>query len=608
MSSVDVEKDTAAPPGDAERSEVKRNILYTVSEVPPWYLCILLGFQQFLTAFGATFSYPILMAPFLCLAGDSVGLSEVISTVIFVSGISTLLQTTLGVRLPIIQSISYSFITPVISLMSIREWQCPYTDASANQTSLPEVGSEEHKSMWQARLAEVQGALLVSSLFQIVIGFSGLMGLLMNFIGPLTITPTIALIGLSLFEAASDKASSQWWIALTTIALIALFSQYLRNVRVPCATYSRQDGCSRTSLQLFNLFPVLLAIVSAWVICVILTVTGALPDDPKGWGYQARTDIRTDVLYKASWFRFPYPGQWGIPTVSVAGVFGMLAALLASMIESVGDYYACARLSGAPPPPSSAVSRGIGMEGVTCLVAGLWGTGGGTTSYSENIGAIGITKVGSRVVIQVGAAIMIVLGCLGKFGALFVTIPDPVVGGMFIVMFGMVTAVGISSLSFVDLSSIRNLFILGVSLFFGLSCPRWVSANSNKIQTGNDIANQIISVLLGTSMFVGGFVAAFLDNTIPGTVEERGILKWRMLGESSSGGDVRDTMAVYDLPLIQKYLNKLRCTKYIPICPNFILDKRASSSSSICGCCPRSGKRQAQGGAVNAGYQDNTRM
>ncbi|XP_048244534.1 solute carrier family 23 member 1-like [Haliotis rufescens] len=607
MASDDVEKNnTAAPPGGEEETGEKREILYTVTEVPPWYLCILLGFQQFLTAFGATFSYPILMAPFLCMVGDSVGLSELIGTVIFVSGLSTLLQTTLGVRLPIIQSISYSFITPVISLMSISEWQCPYTDPSVNATSLPEVGSDGHRSMWKARLAEVQGALMVSSLFQIVIGFSGLMGLLMNFIGPLTITPTIALIGLSLFEAASDKASTQWWISLTTVALIAVFSQYLRNVRVPWAAYSRRDGCSRTSLPIFNLFPVLLAIVSAWVLCVILTVTGALPDDPKGWGYQARTDTRTEVLHKAKWFRFPYPGQWGVPTVSVAGVFGMLAALLASMIESVGDYYACARLAGAPPPPGSAVSRGIGMEGVTCLIAGAWGTGGGTTSYSENIGAIGITKVGSRVVIQVGAAIMIVLGCLGKFGALFVTIPDPVVGGMFIVMFGMVTAVGISNLHFVDLGSIRNLFILGISLFFGLAGPRWVSANSGKIQTGNDIANQIISVLLGTSMFVGGFIAAFLDNTIPGTVEERGILKWRKHEESSSGGDRRDTLAVYDLPLIQKYLNKLKFTRYIPFCPHFILDERGSSS--LGGCCQRRKGPRVQEGAVNAGYEDNTRM
>ena len=63
------------------------------------------------------------------------------------------------------------------------------------------------------------------------------------------------------------------------------------------------------------------------------------------------------------------------------------------MLESVGDYYACARLSGAPPPPKHAISRGIGVEGIGCLLAGAWGTGNGTTSYSENVGALGITKV-----------------------------------------------------------------------------------------------------------------------------------------------------------------------------------------------------------------------
>ena len=72
----------------------------------------------------------------------------------------------------------------------------------------------------------------------------------------------------------------------------------------------------------------------------------------------------------------------------------MLAGVLASMIESVGDYYAAARLSGAPPPPTHAINRGIGMEGIACILAGAWGSGNGTTSYSENIGALGITKVG----------------------------------------------------------------------------------------------------------------------------------------------------------------------------------------------------------------------
>ena len=101
-------------------------------------------------------------------------------------------------------------------------------------------------------------------------------------------------------------------------------------------------------------------------------------------------DVRYQIL---AYFSLVVIGQWGTPTISVASVFGMLAGVLASMIESVGDYYACARLSGAPPPPRHAINRGIGMEGIGCLLAGAWGSGNGTTSYSENIGAIGITKV-----------------------------------------------------------------------------------------------------------------------------------------------------------------------------------------------------------------------
>lgn len=89
----------------------------------------------------------------------------------------------------------------------------------------------------------------------------------------------------------------------------------------------------------------------------------------------------------------PSAGQWGLPTISLAGVFGIIAGVISSMVESVGDYHACARLVGAPPPPKHAINRGIGIEGLGCLLAGAWGTGNGTTSYSENVGALGITRV-----------------------------------------------------------------------------------------------------------------------------------------------------------------------------------------------------------------------
>ena len=80
----------------------------------------------------------------------------------------------------------------------------------------------------------------------------------------------------------------------------------------------------------------------------------------------------------------------------------MLAAVIASIFESLGDYYACALISGAPPPPIHTLNRGIAIEGLGCLLAGAWGSGNGTTSYSQNIGVIGLTKVNvlSKVVIS----------------------------------------------------------------------------------------------------------------------------------------------------------------------------------------------------------------
>lgn len=86
-------------------------------------------------------------------------------------------------------------------------------------------------------------------------------------------------------------------------------------------------------------------------------------------------------------------------------------------------------------------------------------------------------QVGSRRVIQYGAAIMLLLGMVGKFSALFASLPDPVLGALFCTLFGMITAVGLSNLQFVDLNSSRNLFVLGFSIFFGLVLPSYLKGN-----------------------------------------------------------------------------------------------------------------------------------
>lgn len=216
------------------------------------------------------------------------------------------------------------------------------------------------------------------------------------------------------------------------------------------------------------------------------------------------------------------------------------------MVESVGDYHACARLVGAPPPPKHAINRGIGIEGLGCLLAGAWGTGNGTTSYSENVGALGITRVGSRIVIIAAGCVLLLMGMFGKIGAAFATIPTPVIGGMFIVMFGVISAVGISNLQYVDMNSSRNLFVFGFSIYCGLVIPKWVSENPEKLQTGILQLDQVIQVLLTTGMFVGGFLGFVLDNTIPGTLEERGLLAWSQIQEDSE--ETLKAAKVYGFP------------------------------------------------------------
>lgn len=485
-------------------SEHHHELIYGIDDIPPPGQTAVLGFQHYLTMFGSTVAIPFLLAPALGIT-DPVELSWIIGTMFFVSGIATLLQSTYGNRLPIIQGGTFSFLAP--------------TFAICGMAALASEG-------WQVRMQHVQGAIILGALVEIVIGFSGLIGKLIRFVGPITIAPTIALIGLSLFEFGAPMAGMDWIVGGLTITLIIVFSQYLRKTH-----------------RTFEMFPILLAIVLAWLVAVILTSAGVFAPATTDaattaaaitpgvtveavYGFAAHPSyVSFDAVSNADWFRIPYPFQWGMPQFGLAAFVGMLAGYLASMVESIGDYYACARLSGAPTPDGKTINKGIAFEGIGCLVAGVIGSGNGTTSYSENIGAIGLTRVGSRRVVQVGALIMLILGMVGKFGAIFATIPGTIVGGMYCAMFGMIAAVGLSNLQFINLNSARNLFILGFSFFMGLSVPTYFKSTAVVIDAAPWLAS-IINTLGSTGMAVGATFALFLDNTIPGTDEERGLTAW----------------------------------------------------------------------------------
>nr|XP_031528434.1 solute carrier family 23 member 1 isoform X4 [Vicugna pacos] len=475
-------------------TEPKFDMLYKIEDVPPWYLCLLLGFQHYLTCFSGTIAVPFLLAEALCVGRDQHMVSQLIGTIFTCVGITTLIQTTVGIRLPLFQASAFAFLVPAKAILALEKWKCPQ-------------------------------------------------------------------------EAAGDRAGSHWGISACSILLIVLFSQYLRNLTFLLPIYRWGKGLTLFRIQIFKMFPIVMAIMTVWLLCYVLTLTDVLPSDPTAYGFQARTDARGDIMAIAPWIRIPYPCQWGLPTVTAAAVLGMFSATLAGIIESIGDYYACARLAGAPPPPVHAINRGIFTEGICCIIAGLLGTGNGSTSSSPNIGVLGITKVGSRRVVQYGAGIMLVLGTIGKFTALFASLPDPILGGMFCTLFGMITAVGLSNLQFVDMNSSRNLFVLGFSMFFGLMLPNYLESNPDAINTGIPEVDQILTVLLTTEMFVGGCLAFILDNTVPGSPEERGLIQWKAGAHANS--EISTSLKSYDFPIGMNKVKRTAFLKYIPICPVF---------------------------------------
>ncbi|GLH07445.1 hypothetical protein R5R35_014254 [Gryllus longicercus] len=536
------------------------NINYGIDDVPPWYLCIFMALQHYLTMIGAIVSIPFILTPALCMKEDDPARGHIISTMIFVTGIITFIQVTFGCRLPIVQGGTISFLVPTLAILNLPVWKCPPEEI------ISAMSYENRTELWQIRMRELSGAIAVSAVAQALIGLLGIVGVILKFVTPLTIVPTVSLVGLSLFENAAAAASQHWGISIGTIIMLTTFSQCMENISVPILSYKRGKGCHVSWFPLFKLFPVLLTILIMWGICGLLTITGHLPE-----GHPARTDVKLSILSQSSWFRIPYPGQWGIPTVTLAGVLGMLAGVLACTVESISYYPTTAKMCGAPPPPVHAINRGIAIEGIGTILAGVWGSGNGTNTFGENVGAIGVTKVGSRRVIQYACVLMVLQGVINKFGAVFIIIPEPVVGGIFCVMFGMIAAFGLSALQYVDLNSSRNLYIIGFSMFFSLVLPKWMQANPDSIKTGSDVADGVLTVLLSTSILVGGVLGCFLDNLVPGSPEERGLIKWqdqmKLIASEDAADDEPNT---FDFPVGMSTLKRWRWTTYLPFSPTYI--------------------------------------
>ena len=182
-----------------------------------------------------------------------------------------------------------------------------------------------------------------------------------------------------------------------------------------------------------------------------------------------------DKVARARWFDIVLPFHFGAPTFDPVMILTMALVMIVVMIESTGMFLALSEITGRNITQQD-LAAGLRTDGLGTVIGGVFNTFP-YTSFSQNVGLVGITGVKSRWVCVAGGLIMVVLGMLPKMAAFVESIPQFVLGGAGLVMFGMVAATGIRILSNVDFKGNRhNLYIVALSIGFGLIplvAPRW---------------------------------------------------------------------------------------------------------------------------------------
>ena len=245
---------------------------------------------------------------------------------------------------------------------------------------------------------------------------------------PIVVGPVIMLIGLSLASTGVNMAKSNWLlaiIALVTTVAVSLFAK-----------------------GLLRLIPIFAGIVVGYVVAIILGI------------------VDFQVIAEAKWFALPNFVQ---PELCWEAVIFMIPVAIAPVIEHIGDMYAINEVTGNDYVKDPGLHRTMLGDGLACVAASIIG-GPPVTTYSEVTGAISLTKIADPVVIRIAAIFGILFSVLGKISALLKTIPEAVLGGIMLLLFGTIASVGINTLikNKVDMGDTRNLIIASLILTLGI--------------------------------------------------------------------------------------------------------------------------------------------
>ena len=379
---------------------------------------LLLGLQHMFAMFGATILVPILVNSYF----EGEGLS--VQVTLICAGLGTLFfHLCTKLKVPAFLGSSFAFLGGFSTIAQLD------TGVFADMTM-------GEKLPYACGGIVVAGALyLILALVIKVVGVKKVM----RFLPPVVTGPIIICIGLSLAPSAVSNASTNWILALITLAVIIIFNIWGKGM--------------------FRIIPILLGVVISYAAALIMQAAGLT--NPDGSAILNFTEVAS-----ASWVGLP-PFQ--LCKFNLTAILVMAPIALATMMEHIGDMSAISATVGENFIEDPGLHRTLIGDGLATAFAGMVG-GPANTTYGENTGVLELSRVHDPRVIRIAAVFAVILSFIPKMAEIIGSMPSAIIGGVSFMLYGMISAIGVRNVveNHVDFTKSRNLIIAAVILVSGL--------------------------------------------------------------------------------------------------------------------------------------------
>lgn len=384
-----------------------------------------LGLQHVLVMYAGAVAVPLIIGRALKLPSEQIAI--LVNADLFTCGIVTIIQSVgvgpFGIRLPIMMGVTFASVTPMLAM-----------------AGNPELG-----------LGAIFGSVIAAGIFGLIV--APFASSLLRFFPPVVTGTIIAVIGISLMRIGVN------WAAGAPAPTFPGYGEPI-NLLVAAFVLSVILFITKFAKGFVANIAVLIGIILGFILAWLLG------------------KVNFTALNNAAWLDVVYPFQLAKPKFDFFAVITMCLVMLVVMAESTGMFFAVGEITDRKIGQRD-LTRGLLTDGLGTLIGGILNTFP-YTSFSQNVGLIGVTGIKSRWVTAAGGMILLVVGLIPKLGALVTAVPLFVLGGAGIVMFGMVAATGIRILASVEYKTNRyNLFIVAISISFGmipLVAPSFFSA------------------------------------------------------------------------------------------------------------------------------------